>query len=326
MEQSTSVTNRPPEHFRYGAYGVAVTSDMPLALPPLHEATVAAVECRTASASAFGPGREHAQSLDNFHRCALLPDGSTYLGWDTVGEFVVSADGRSIQCRRANSATWESFQVYMLGQAISFALVAQRIEPLHATTVVVEGEAIAFVGDSAHGKSSLAACFLDAGHRLLTDDLLVLEDRATHLAAYPGPARIKLFPSVATRFLPNAQPRARMNSGTDKMIVALEPHQRCAATVPLKAIYAVTAPREACRRHDVDIQPLSGRAAFLRLLAAAFNRRIVRRFRLSQQFETMAMVSTRVPIHTLSYPRSLDRLGEVRDAVLAHRAGASAAA
>jgi len=55
------------------------------------------------------------------------------------------------------------------------------------------------LGDSGHGKSSLAACFLAAGHRLLTDDLLVIGESGDYLMAHPGPPRIKLFPAVWRR-------------------------------------------------------------------------------------------------------------------------------
>ena len=85
----------------------------------------------------------------------------------------------------------------MLGQALSFALVRQGFEPLHATVVVVDDHAVAFLGGNAFGKSSLAACFLEAGYRLLTDDLLILRESSDRILAYPGPPRIKLFPKIA---------------------------------------------------------------------------------------------------------------------------------
>ena len=48
----------------------------------------------------------------------------------------------------------------MLGQALSFALVKQGFEPLHATVAVVDDEAVAFLGHNAFGKSTLtgASC------------------------------------------------------------------------------------------------------------------------------------------------------------------------
>jgi hypothetical protein len=306
--------------FRYHAYGVVVSSDVPLALPDHTDETLASVECRGAHEETFVEARKHAVCQDAFHKFAFLADGSTYLGWDTVGEFTVSADGRSISCRRAVSATWESFQVYMLGQALSLALVKQGIEPLHATTVVVDGQAIAFLGDSGHGKSSLAACFLAGGHRLLTDDLLVLEESGGYLVAHPGPPRIKLFPAVARRFL-QSRDTPTLNGATDKLIVPLAEHQHWSVPVPLTAIYAVTAPVDACRRRDIGIEPLSPREAFVRLLRATFNRRIVSQARLARQFAALTTIANRITVRRLSYPRSIDRLSEVRDTIIAENGG-----
>src|SRR5262249_52789551 len=133
-------------------------------------------------------------------------------------------------------------QVYLLGQAISFALVRQRIEPLHATTIVIEGRAVAFLGGSAFGKSTLAASFLVAGHRLLTDDLLVLKTSATEVLAYPGAPRIKLFPAIAKTVLDSGAD-VKMNADTGKLIIALKGDRACAMPVPLAAIYVLAAPR-----------------------------------------------------------------------------------
>ena len=104
----------------------------------------------------------------------------------------------------------------MLGQALSFALVKQRFEPLHATVVVVDDQAVAFLGDNASGKSSLAACFLEAGYRLLTDDLLMLQESSNRVLAYPGPPRLKLFPKIASRFLGRTANRVQMNPDTEQ--------------------------------------------------------------------------------------------------------------
>src|SRR5439155_8977822 len=132
----------------------------------------------------------------------------------------VAADGGRITCRRLEESSLESFQVYMLGQALSFALVRQGFEPLHATVVVIDDQAVAFLGDNAFGKSSLAACFLEAGHRLLTDDLLILQDSPNGgILAYPGPPRLKLFPKMATRFLGQTVNRVHLNADTAKLIL-----------------------------------------------------------------------------------------------------------
>src|SRR5260221_1407723 len=272
----------------YGVNGTAVVSDTPLGLPEYADGGLGHVACSIAPASSFVAamqGSAFDSRSDSWYRYALLPDGSTYVRWDAIGEFLVGADGRRIACRRAEDSSDESFQVYLLGQALSFALVKQGFEPLHATVVVVEGEAVAFLGHNAFGKSSLAASFLEAGYRLLTDDLLVLQESPHGVAAYPGPPRIKLFSRIANRFLGHTASRVPMNAGTDKLILPLAEHQRCADPVTLKAIYSLAAPRDACRTPRVSIKTLSPREAFVELVKGTFNRRLVSPQRLARQFD-----------------------------------------
>ena len=306
---------------RYRVYGIVISSDIPLALPADTQGGLALVECISASATAFLAATESGGDdgrSDTWYQYAVLQDGSTYVRWDPIGEFLVAADGRRITCRRFEEASLESFQVYLLGQALSFALVRQGFEPLHATAVVVDRRAVAFLGDNAFGKSSLAACFLGAGYRLLTDDLLVLSESGNRVLAYPGPPRIKLFPKIARRFLGQAGAnRVHMNRDTDKLILPIDVHRRQAAPIALDAIYTLAAPRDACRTAGVTIERLSPRQAFVELLKGTFNRRLVNQPRLERQFDFMARLTDLIAVKRLIYPRAIDRLPEIRETVLA---------
>jgi hypothetical protein len=304
---------------RYCVYGIEIASDSPLALPNYSHDALGHVECLQAPGPIFEKAIENAvlDSLsDSWYRYAVIGDGSTYVAWDSIGEFLVTSDGRRIVCRRADDCFTESFQVYMLGQALSFALVQQRFEPLHATSVVVNDRAVAFVGGNAFGKSTLAACFLEAGDRLLTDDLLNLEESRDAVRAYPGPPRIKLFPGIARRFLGAVADSVAMNPDTSKLILPIDERRTCCRPLPLDAIYVLAAPRDACRLHDVTIETLPPRQAFIALVSAAFNRRVTGRQRIERQFGMMTRVTELVPVRKLVYPRTLDRLQEVRNAVL----------
>ncbi len=306
--------------YRYGVYGIRVLSDAPLDLPEYAHDDLGCVDCVTARPPVFADAVKNASFRSrpgSWYRYALLEDGSSYVRWDNVGEFLVAADGRRIVGRREDKVSSESFQVYLLGQALSFALVHQHLEPLHATTVVVDGRAVAFVGSNAFGKSSLAASFLAAGYKLLTDDLLILRESSRGVLAYPGPPRIKLFSRVAGRVLGKPVDGPAMHADTDKRILRLDAHQTCADPVVVGTVYAVVAPRDACRTPDVRIETLSPREAFLALIKGTFNRRLVSAERVERQFDAMASLADRVTVKTLAYPRAIDRLPEVRAAVLA---------
>jgi hypothetical protein len=183
--------------------------------------------------------------------------------------------------------------------------------------VVVDDQAVAFLGGNSFGKSSLAACFVQAGYRLLTDDLLILQESPDTILAFPGPPRLKLFSKIATRFLGHTVHLARMNADTDKRILPLDEHRSCASPVALKAIYSLAAPRDACRTPSVSIEVLSPREAFVALVKGTFNRRLVSPQRLARQFGVMASLADRVSVRKLTYPRAIDRLQAVRGMVLA---------
>jgi hypothetical protein len=301
--------------FRYGVYGISLRSQIPLSLPADSHTGFTEIELLVGSPSAAIQDVQLQKSPWGSYRYAHLEDGSTYARWEGVGEFLVSRDGRCITCARFTEAL-ESFQVYLLGQALSFALVKNGFEPLHATCVIVRGQAVAFLGDSGFGKSSLAASFLQMGHRLLTDDLLTLQKSDDGFTAYPGPPRIKLFPEMARRFIGEPVNSVPMNSGTRKLVIPLDSNRTCGSPVPLRVVYTLLSPGEQAGEQSVRIKPLSPRESFLTLLSNTFNYVILDPSRLQRQFAETARLATIIPVKSLSYPRQAGLLSAVREAIL----------
>jgi hypothetical protein len=310
------------EFRRYCAYGVAIRSELPLPLPEMRGPTEAALlelEIRASDEPLSGAIPEGVKlqrnPLSGFD-FGQFPDGSTFVRWDDVGEVLISKNGRSIACRPFRQTDSESFHVYLLGQALSFALVMNGFEPLHATAVVVEDQVVAFLGDCGFGKSTLAAAFLQAGHRLLTDDLLLLRTTTRRVLAYPGPTRIKLFPKMARRLLGEEASGVRMNRQAQKLIIPLEHSQVCADAVPLGAIYTLTSPEDVTN-NDILLASLTEREAFVALLASAFNYVISDPDRLRRQFEATQALANATIVRKVCYPRSLESLPLVREAIFA---------
>jgi hypothetical protein len=71
----------------------------------------------------------------------------------------------------------------------------------------------------------------------------------------------------------------------------------------------------------VSIETLSPRQAFVELVKGTFNRRLVSPQRLERQFGAMAALADLLPVKTLTYPRAIGRLQEVRETVLADLSG-----
>lgn len=329
---------------RYSLYGLVLESSYEIEGLPEACESEPSIELGRGDASIFAQARGEAgckdepSDSDDWFWHATLADGSDYLRWTGHFEFLVDREGLRITCLELGDASQEALQVYLLGQVLSFALLKRGIEPLHATSVVVDGVAVAFVGDSGAGKSTLAASFLAAGYPLLTDDLLVLEQHQDTLLGFPGMPRIKLYPEVAAALLPGLAPGIEMNQWTPKRIVPLGEGQFYDSPAPLTAIFLLesggsggsgsdaegNAPGGDCDGDLAMLQPeiesLASRRAFLELLENTYNPLVDDCRRLRRQFRQLASWVGRIPLATLRGPRGLGRVGELRDAILDHLA------
>ena len=305
----------------YRVYGLCLRSDWSLPCPEGRGSDRAEVELFDARSSLFSEAMQGVASQpggEDWFQHRRLWDGSDYLRWSGLFEFLVSPDGRRIACHPLNGTSREAFHAYLLGQVISFALLRQGNEPLHSTAMLINGEAVGFVGDCGYGKSSLGAAFLQAGYPLLTDDLLVVKEEGHGFFAYPGPPRIKLFPGIAKSLLGEWIAGTPMNNLTPKLVIplGLDGKMFCREASPLKAIYVLTPPSENSGSERITIRTVSPRRACLELLKNTFNAVVVEPARLRRQFDLAARLASRIPVKSLSFPRRLARLAAVREAIL----------
>jgi len=302
----------------YRLYGLTVQSPFPLPCP--RSRSQPDVRLTLAEAAVFAPARDRLsrrQRRDWF--CSrVLDDGRVYIRWSELFEFLISADGRQITCRPLKHANPESFTSYLIGQVLSFSLLAFGREPLHGSAIVINRGAVALVGNCGYGKSTLAGALLGDGFRVVSDDVLALERGKTGWILHPGIPRIKLFPSIARRLLGPHVAGTRMNPGTSKLILPLKSARTAGRPVRLRAIYVLSDPGSSSKASkSVRIEALTGGEAFLAVIRASFNLIDVRRARLQNQFANAGRVTADVPVRRLTYARSVSMLGKVCDALLA---------
>jgi hypothetical protein len=300
----------------YHVYGLQLDSAWPLPYPEKGAPCLARVSLQRASAKRFvdALGDTHVSEFGAW-ASAALPDGSRYLRWSTVFEFLIQPDGHSVLCRPMYDGAVEAFHTH-LGPSLSFAIINLGIEPLHSTTVMVDGGAVALMGDCGYGKSSLGATFVRAGHALLTDDLLVLKRQPEGFVAYPGAPRVKLYPEIAKKILGPRVRGLRLTRHTPKIIIPLAGARAQQTPAPLKAIYMLTPPVSRHTRQGVTIRRLAPRRAFLEVVRSTFNMAVTDPDRLERQFRLASDVALTVPVKMLSYPRKLSMLAAARDAIL----------
>jgi hypothetical protein len=316
------LTAAEPAYYDYALYGLRVRSRIGLTLNAIPVEGAADVELLPDHDEQFAgmTSQVELNRTDWIHQHEL-PSGWSYLRYDGLFEFLVSPAGDRILYRLLAEVPLESFQTYALGRVFSFALVKLGHEPFHAATVVVDGRAVAFLGASTYGKSSLAACFVAAGYPLLTDDTLRLEDRDGRWIAYPGPPRLRLLPKVARLYLGSAAGGEIMNPRekdlpSPKLVFRLSAAQSFSDVAPLAAIYMLTGPRKVYRKQPIMVAPVPAIDGLINLLKYSHNHSVTNPTRLQRQFGVAHNIISGVRIRSLAYPRVLNCLDDVRDTIL----------
>lgn len=110
-----------------------------------------------------------------------------------VGRYRISR-GSHITIDPEPNVPERNVRVFLLGSAFGALLHQRGLLPLHANAVEIDGQAIAFMGASGGGKSTLAAWFHDHGYRVLADDVCVVRfDERGNPSVAPGLPRLRLW-------------------------------------------------------------------------------------------------------------------------------------
>jgi hypothetical protein len=312
-------TLNPGSH-QYSVYGVAIRSAWPLAFPlsSSRSSRVAEVDFVDATDEDFADIDAPPDRDQSWFQAQTFADGSTYVRWSDLYEFRIPADGARVACRPLTGGDRGVLQNFLFGPALSFALVRQGIEPLHAAVAQVGDAAVGFLGDCTFGKSTLLAAFLHAGHRVLTDDLLVVERHGDVPIALPGSGRIKLLPDSASAFMGDGACGTPLNRRTTKLSFALDNAQLQEAGLPLTHLFALPTPEQRDAATSIEILPLSRTEIVQELIKNTFNIESLDRERLLRQFSFVTGLASDVRGCALRYPSGLQYVPLVRARILEH--------
>lgn len=116
---------------------------------------------------------------------------------------------------------------------VALCLLHHRDLALHASAVEINGRALLLVASGGAGKSTLAAAFAAAGHRVLSEDVTgVRPDSAP--AVIPGPAMLRLRPEVMAHLtLPGSRVIRTLPS---RLTLVLDGPRGTCDPVPLRGI------------------------------------------------------------------------------------------
>jgi hypothetical protein len=115
--------------------------------------------------------------------------------------FHISSDGENVRGGWPSTMSLEDALTYLFGPVFGFILRLRGFTALHSSAAVINGYAVAFVGGGGAGKSTIVAALARAGHRILSDDIVVLEEASGTFRIKPSYPHIRLWPdSVSVLF------------------------------------------------------------------------------------------------------------------------------
>jgi hypothetical protein len=192
---------------------------------------------------------------------------------------------------------------------------------LHASALVTEHGAIAFLGPKGRGKSTMAAYFLSRGAALLTDDALPLWEHSGAVLADPGLPLMKIGERTGQSTLGLAHHQLHRLTGTlDKKLFVLDdrfPFAREAA--PLRAVYILNRlPASSSPASSPPvIEPLGQRAGVAALLAQTSLGALLAPGEAARLLAFYARLVQQAPVARLTYASGREHQPAVYDRVMA---------
>lgn len=285
----------------YDLYGLRIRSEIPLRAP-LSSSDACDVDVAWGSGRAYSDGTRMGEIVAAFYLNSELGFTHTLnatgytLQFDSVGEFHIDRQLASVQCHLNSGKNPEYASLLLAGNVMASLLMLSGEAVLHASAVAVAGRAIAFVGHSGMGKSTLAALCCAAGAQLVTDDLLRLAIDQDGVRCFGGSPEVRLRPGVACLIeqLPEADP---WRTADDRQTIRLQCPPN--ASPPLAAIVL---PRLDRCASVVEISRLSSSKAMYSL--SAHPRVVGWRSRqvIVRQFELMAALVKEVAVYEALIP------------------------
>jgi hypothetical protein len=288
----------------YRLYGLNVASQLPLHLarPPVDEPpdiTVRIGERREVppEPQAGSPLAEFVVGDRRLYTMTTLASGEHVLRFHNSVEFVVSGDLATVDTFIAPEVEEALAAVLVTGTMMSFQLAMRRLPLLHASAVDLGARALAFVGASGQGKSTMATLMCSAGASMVTDDVLRVDLSDGIVRCHLGATEARLRKSAAELMSAFDVAPAARKTGDHRDALGL-----AASNDDLLPLGAIAIPRP---RRDLDTVTVTRLKQSDALLMLSRYPRIVGWSEptvMADQFDSLASLVARVPVYVTEVP------------------------
>ncbi len=285
--------NSPNLSFQYEAFGLKIHSE--IKLPELRP-----LKSEKSDLNIYF-GKIDLSRLKVLHKglSSKVTKDAIYRFWDEIGKFEITED--TIRIEKVLGVNKIVLRTFLLGTVFATHLRLKGLFVLHASSINLNGNAIAFSGFKGHGKSTTASAFYNEGYPIVADDYVAIDWNNINPLVYPG------FPSLR---LSNESRKVvgfdlfKSNDKNDKTYISV-PNFFSNHIIPLKKIYFLK------RGDELKITDLPPQKAFIELIKNTFGIYMLSRSELPDNFFQCEQLVKKVNIATLKIPDSIGRISEV---------------
>jgi hypothetical protein len=231
-----------------------------------------------------------------------------------LADFIVRMSG-VVECHPVIGTSKTTLQHLFYNQVLPAALSMQHCAVFHASCVAINNVAVAFVGLSGRGKSTLATFLGLHGCSLLSDDGLELAWQQDHYRAQPSNNGVRLWQDSSNALLPqDAQPAPPISYSSKQRFLDESIITSAGYDLPLHRAYFLgdgTAKK-------ITISPMPAYQAHMAWVKHSFMLDAHDRSRMISHFQQVSRLVRQGVAYHLDYPRSYGSLSDVMTAIKAH--------
>jgi hypothetical protein len=211
------------------------------------------------------------------------------------GEFAITSDLDTIEVREDPAGRTELLPILLAGTVSAFLLTLRGHLVLHASAVAMDDVALAFVGQSGQGKSTMAALMCVDGAELVTDDVLSVD---------PTPPATCIGGAPELRLREKAAPIARAHTEGTIRTTADERHAFAPrmADVRSRPLAAIVIPVPSRTATEVEAEQLDPTKALFAILATPRVHGWRDKAVLAREFDMLSALVNSVPVFVASVP------------------------
>src|SRR5436853_4348417 len=293
--------------FHHSLYGLTVESEFPL--PGAIEACPGPADVLVRRAS---NARSVASPVTSVF--TLTRDDKDYVfNFPDAVQVVVNETASLIEVSWPKTFTAEYAATYLMNVVMAFVMRVRGHETLHASAALIDDAAVAFVGTSGAGKSTIAAALALRGFRVISEDVVAIVDRGERFDVVSAHTHVRLWPDVAALLFGSADALPLIANEDWKRSFDVRDHF-AHGTFELAAIYSIDDRGDCAPR----VESLDGAEALLDLMAASYKHDLPIS---PDEFERLGRIARCVPTRLLRPGSDLATLPAMIDAIRMSVAG-----